>query len=237
MPWSELHFVCTCTRIMFLFWYWLRLCMFVAVFIRIWSSGKDLGTRFFRVLGRRWTFPRWLWGFTSRWWQSTGFGSRWVSWYKFTFWQGLKRLNVCFQWKPAETKHLRNVRKECISLPARCMIGVTVDSNGDVGADLLQESSKLSQRTQLKPSHLHQELEVAWFCSCTYAMVGAYPSWISRTHFYFSFNKSAFLVSMPPWWKPETHVEGADRFWILERGLPGQRNAAARLFNFLAKHL
>jgi hypothetical protein len=45
------------------------------------------------------------------------------------------------------------------------------------------------------------------------------------------------LVSMPPWWKPETHVEGADRFWILERGLPGQRNAAARLFNFLAKHL
>jgi hypothetical protein len=41
------------------------------------------------------------------------------------------------------------------------MIGVTVDRNGDVGADLLQESSKLAPRTQLKPLHLHQELDVA----------------------------------------------------------------------------
>ena len=45
------------------------------------------------------------------------------------------------------------------------------------------------------------------------------------------------LVEKPAWWKPEEHVPGQSRFWVLRRTLPGQRNAAARFFDFLADHL
>jgi hypothetical protein len=45
------------------------------------------------------------------------------------------------------------------------------------------------------------------------------------------------LVSVPSWWRPESNADGGERFWVLERCLPGQRNAAAWFFDFLSDHL
>ena len=42
------------------------------------------------------------------------------------------------------------------------------------------------------------------------------------------------LVEKPPWWDPENHVPGQPRYWSLKRVLPGQRNAAAEFFDYLA---
>ncbi|CAL1127448.1 unnamed protein product [Cladocopium goreaui] len=49
--------------------------------------------------------------------------------------------------------------------------------------------------------------------------------------------RECVLVSVPTWWKPEEQVPGVDCFWVLDRVLPGQRNGAARFFDFLAQHL
>ena len=45
------------------------------------------------------------------------------------------------------------------------------------------------------------------------------------------------LVSKPQWWKPHEHVPGQERYWVLQKCLPGQRNAAARFYDFFTKHL
>lgn len=36
--------------------------------------------------------------------------------------------------------------------------------------------------------------------------------------------RKCVVITVPRWWKPEEHVPGVDRYWILERCLPGQRN-------------
>lgn len=43
------------------------------------------------------------------------------------------------------------------------------------------------------------------------------------------------LVAKPSWWDPMS-TSGNERYWVLERCLPGQRNAAARFFDFLMEH-
>eukprot|EP00435_Cladocopium_sp_Y103_P051699 s1657_g16.t1 len=43
------------------------------------------------------------------------------------------------------------------------------------------------------------------------------------------------LVEKPSWWRDETGLQC--HFWTLNRCLPGQRNAAARFFDFLREHL
>ena len=48
------------------------------------------------------------------------------------------------------------------------------------------------------------------------------------------------LVEQPPWWRPEellTLAPGERRFWKLSKCLPGQRDAAAKWFEFLTDHL
>eukprot|EP00435_Cladocopium_sp_Y103_P030225 s3061_g7.t1 len=49
--------------------------------------------------------------------------------------------------------------------------------------------------------------------------------------------RECVLVAKPSWWRPEELREQDERVWILEKGLPGQRNAAARFFTFLSEHL
>lgn len=44
------------------------------------------------------------------------------------------------------------------------------------------------------------------------------------------------LVAKPSWWDP-TSTFGKEKYWVLQRCLPGQRNAAARFFDFLMEHL
>ena len=48
------------------------------------------------------------------------------------------------------------------------------------------------------------------------------------------------LVEQPPWWKPEEMKDlrpGEKRYWKLSKCLPGQRDAAAKWFEFLTTHL
>ena len=47
------------------------------------------------------------------------------------------------------------------------------------------------------------------------------------------------LVEQPTWWKADegTASDGQRRFWTLAKCLPGQRDAAARWFDFLSDHL
>ena len=45
--------------------------------------------------------------------------------------------------------------------------------------------------------------------------------------------KEKILVQKPSWWLDDK----PSRFWCLNRCLPGQRNAAARVFDFLCEHL
>ena len=49
--------------------------------------------------------------------------------------------------------------------------------------------------------------------------------------------RECVVVTVPQWWKPEDHVPGVDGFWILQRCLPGQLNAAAHFFDFLTEHM
>ena len=49
--------------------------------------------------------------------------------------------------------------------------------------------------------------------------------------------RECVFVTVPQWWKPEDHVPGVDGFWILQRCLPGQLNAAAHFFDFLTEHM
>ena len=43
------------------------------------------------------------------------------------------------------------------------------------------------------------------------------------------------LVKQPEWWNDESG--NSSGFWVLDRCLPGQRNAASRFFDFLDAHL
>ena len=47
------------------------------------------------------------------------------------------------------------------------------------------------------------------------------------------------MVEQLTWWKAEegTASDGQRRFWTLAKCLPGQRDAAARWFDFLSDHL
>ena len=49
--------------------------------------------------------------------------------------------------------------------------------------------------------------------------------------------KKLVLVEQPSWWKPDDLQTGKKRYWTLAGCLPGQRDAAARWYEFLTKHL
>ena len=49
--------------------------------------------------------------------------------------------------------------------------------------------------------------------------------------------KKLVLVEQPSWWKPDDLQTGKKRYWTLARCLPGQRDAAARWYEFLTEHL
>ena len=48
--------------------------------------------------------------------------------------------------------------------------------------------------------------------------------------------RERILVEKPSWWRNEEAAEQS-RYWSLRKCLPGQRNAAARFFDFLCEHL
>eukprot|EP00435_Cladocopium_sp_Y103_P053460 s2990_g17.t1 len=56
-----------------------------------------------------------------------------------------------------------------------------------------------------------------------------------RDAFLLAPQREQILVEKPVWW--EDAIDGCSRYWSLNKCLPGQRNAAARFFDFLCEHL